>query len=89
MVHDGPKLIAPILFLGQSYPKKLFSISFGEISRNSISHQIEPTYNIQFGNIHWKHCHYETLLAWKQMFIILERFIGYWKQKSGLETRSV
>jgi len=44
LVHDGPKLIAPILLLGQSYSEKLFSIIFGEISRNRIPHQIEPIY---------------------------------------------
>ena len=42
MVHDGPKLIAPMLFLGQSYPEKLCSISFEEVSGNPIPHQIEP-----------------------------------------------
>ena len=46
MVHDGPKLIAPMLFLGQSYGEKLFSTSLGEISRNPIPHQIEPTYAV-------------------------------------------
>ena len=33
-----------MLCLGQSYPEKLLSISFGEISRNPIPHQIEPIY---------------------------------------------
>jgi len=44
LVDDGPKLIAPVLFLDQSYPEKLFSISFEEISRNPILHQIQPIY---------------------------------------------
>ena len=48
MVDDGPKLIAPILLLGQSNPEKLFSIRFGEISRNPIPHQIEPNYNVMY-----------------------------------------
>ena len=33
-----------MLILGQSYPEKLLSISFGEISRNPIPHQIEPNH---------------------------------------------
>ena len=35
-----------MLFLGQSYQEKLFSISFGEVSRNLIPHQIEPRYEL-------------------------------------------
>ena len=31
-----------MLFLGQSYPEKLCSISFEEVSGNPIPHQIEP-----------------------------------------------
>ena len=33
-----------VLFLGPIYPEKVFSVGVGKNSRNSIPHQIEPSY---------------------------------------------